>query len=160
MVTAPVTFGREDPAAPEALAILERHLAFAREVTPRAHVHALDLAGLQQPAVTFCGARQNGVLLAVGALKELDAEHAEIKSMHTLVAARGRGIGRSMVMHLLGIARQRGYRRVSLETGTFAAFAPARALYERLGFVRCAPFAAYTDNEFSMCMTIELPPSD
>ena len=151
-------FANEDPRSPEVLAILARHLAFARATTPADHVHALDLAGLLHPAVTFCGAREHGVLLAIGALKELEASHGEIKSMHTVREARGRGLGTAMVQHLLALARQRGYRRISLETGTAPAFAPARRVYERLCFQPCAPFAAYTRNEFSTCMTLELGP--
>ncbi len=145
----------EDPRSPAARALLERHLAFAHQTTPAGHVHALDLDGLCHASITFCGVRQDGVLLAVGALRELDPSHGEIKSMHTAAEARGRGLGRMMVQHLLGLARQRGYRRVSLETGTAPAFEPARRLYERLGFVVCPPFASYTDNPFSMCLTIE-----
>jgi len=156
-VSAPgLQFADEDPGSPDALALLERHLAFARQTTPPDHVHALDLVGLRQAAVTFCGAREQGRLLAVGGLKQLDATHAEIKSMHTAAEARGRGVGAAMVAHLLELARQRGYRRVSLETGTAPAFAAARRLYERAGFVPCEPFAAYTRNPFSVCMTREV----
>ena len=92
--------------------------------------------------------------LAVGALKELDADHAEVKSMHTVEAARGQGIGRAMVDHLIAVARERGFRRVSLETGTGPVFAPARALYAGAGFEPCEPFGDYrrTDNNFYMTM--------
>lgn len=146
----------EHPGGPEPVAILEQHLAFARRTSPPEHVHALDITGLLDPAVTFVGARAGGVLLGVGALRELDAGHAEIKSMHTTEAARGRGVGAAIVRHLLDLARSRGYTRVSLETGTDEAFAPARRLYAREGFVPCPPFAEYTDNPFSTCMTLEI----
>ncbi len=76
--------------------------------------------------------------------------------MHTTEAARGRGIGRAMLTHLLGVARTRGFRRVSLETGTTAAFAPARALYQSAGFVPCGPFAGYQLSEDNLFMTLEL----
>jgi putative acetyltransferase len=82
-------------------------------------------------------------MLGIGAIKRLGPHHAEIKSMHTAEVARGRGIGRAMLTYLLGVTRTRGFRRVSLETGTTAAFAPARALYESAGFVPCGPFACY-----------------
>jgi putative acetyltransferase len=106
--------------------------------------------------VTFFGARRDGVLVGVGALKQLDPTHGEVKSMHTAAAARGRGTGLAIVRHLLDLAKARGYRRVSLETGTMDAFAPARRLYARVGFAPCRPFADYTVNPFSTCMTIEL----
>jgi putative acetyltransferase len=73
--------------------------------------------------------------------------------MHTAAEARGQGVARAMLTHLVAVARERGYRRVSLETGATEAFQPARTLYESFGFVRCPPFAQYTDNEFSVCMT-------
>ena len=97
-----------------------------------------------------------GDLLAVGALKQLDAEHGELKSMHTAAAARGRGIGAAMVEHLLDVARGRGLRRVSLETGSMDAFVPARTLYARYGFAECGPFGDYSPSPNSTFMTLEL----
>lgn len=156
MVEPAVHVAAEDPRSPAARALLVRHLEFARATTPAGHVHALDLQGLLRPSVTFCGAWQDGSLLAVGALVELDPRHGEIKSMHTAAEARGRGLAGAMLRHLLGLARQRGYERVSLETGTAPAFEPARRLYARHGFATCPPFAAYTSNPFSVCMTLGL----
>lgn len=153
---AAVTIAAEDPRHPEVVELLRQHLALARTSSPPGHVHALDLDGLRQPSITFCGARQDGVLVAIGALRQLDDGHAEVKSMHTLASARGRGVGMQMLQHLLGLARERGCRRVSLETGTMAAFAAARRLYERAGFTVCEPFAAYTRNDYSVCMTLRL----
>jgi putative acetyltransferase len=151
-----IVIAADDPRAEDVHALLERHVAFAHEVTPPGHVHALDVSGLLDPAVTLYSARRDGVLLGVGALKRLDDEHAEVKSMHTSAAARGHGVGRAMVEHLLRVAVERGARRVSLETGTMDAFAPARALYSKVGFVPCPPFAEYTENPHSICMTITL----
>jgi putative acetyltransferase len=133
---------------------LERHLAFAHEVTPEGHVHALDVERLLDPSVTFFSARREGELLGVGALRELDPTHGEVKSMHTAPTARREGVGRAMVEHLLEVARARRYTRVSLETGTMEVFAPARELYATAGFVRCEPFGEYTDNPHSICMTL------
>jgi len=144
----------DDPRRPDVTELLERHLAFAHEVTPEGHVHALDVERLLDPSVTFFSARRDAVLLGVGALRELDPAHGEVKSMHTTPAARRQGVGRAMVEHLLGVARARGYERVSLETGTMDAFAPARDLYTAIGFVPCAPFGDYTDNPHSVCMTL------
>ncbi|MGH9090034.1 MAG: CTP synthase C-terminal region-related (seleno)protein [Acidimicrobiales bacterium] len=146
----------DDPRAGDVAALLARHLAFSREVTPPGHVHALGTEELADPTVTFYGARRGGRLVGVGALRHLDGAHGEIKSMHTAEGARRQGVGRAMVEHLIAEATARGYRRVSLETGTVAAFASARALYARAGFVPCAPFGEYTANPHSICMTLPL----
>ena len=146
----------DDPLVSDVRALLETHLAFAHGTSPPEHVHALDVEGLLDPTVTFFSARHDGVLVGVGAIKRLDDLHAELKSMHTTAAARGQGVGRAMVEHLLKVAAERGHRRVSIETGTMEAFDAARALYTSVGFRPCAPFAQYTVNPYSVCMTIEL----
>ncbi len=155
-VTVPGEISVDDPRRSDVRALLERHLTFALSSTPPEHSFALDVDGLLDPAITFCGYRADGELLGVGALKRLDAEHAEIKSMHTAVAARGRGVGRAMLNHLLGLARDHGYRRVYLETGTMIEFEPARALYASAGFVACGPFADYRPSEDNFFMTLVL----
>lgn len=147
---------REDPASPASRALIERHLAFARTHSPPEDVHALEATGLLAPDVTFFGIRDRDELLGIGALRQLDGRHGEIKSMHTVQEARGRGVGKAMLDGLLAVARSRGYRRVSLETGTMAAFAPARTLYASAGFVVCEPFANYWVSPNSVCMTLEL----
>jgi putative acetyltransferase len=149
----------DDPRAPDVRALLERHLAFALETSPPEHAFALDVDGLLDPAITFYSCRLPGELLGIGAMKELDPAHGEIKSMHTAAAARGRGVGRTMLTHLLGVARARGYARVSLETGTMAEFAPARALYSSAGFVFCEPFGDYAASPDNCFMTLALSPS-
>src|SRR6266516_1027441 len=146
----------DDPRADDVRTLLARHLAFARDVTPPDHVHAMAVDDLMGPAVTFFSARRDGVLLGVGALKRLDETHAELKSMHTSEAARGRGVARAIVDHLLAVAADRRHQRVSLETGTGDAFAPARSLYTTVGFKPCVPFGEYTVNPYSACMTIDL----
>ena len=146
----------DDPRAEDVRALLERHLAFARGHSPPEDAHALDADGLADPDVTFFSYRADGHLLAVGALKRLDDGHAEVKSMHTIERARGRGIGRAMVEHLLAVARERGFRRVSLETGAMDAFAPARALYAGAGFEPCGPFGDYGPSRNSVFMTLPL----
>jgi putative acetyltransferase len=143
----------DDPRADDVRALLERHLAFANATSPPEDVHALDIDALLDPAVTFFSYRVEGELLGVGALKRLDDEHAEIKSMHTAEAARGRGVARAIVDHLLRVARERGYRRVSLETGAGPAFVPARSLYASVGFGECEPFADYPASPNSVHMT-------
>lgn len=146
----------DDPRAPDVRSLLATHLAFARAPTPPEDAHALDVDELCGPAVTFFSFRRDGVLLAVGALQRLDPDHAEVKSMHTVAAARGQGIGRRMVEHLIAVARESGYKRVSLETGSMVEFAPARALYASAGFQPCDPFAGYRASPNSTYMTMRL----
>jgi putative acetyltransferase len=146
----------DDPRAGDVRALLERHLAFAHATSAPEDVYALDVEALLDPAVSFYAYREDGDLLAVGALKRIDDQHAEIKSMHTAAAARGRGIGRAMVAHLVAVARERGYRRVSLETGSGPAFTAARALYAGAGFTPCAAFADYVPSTNSTYMTRRL----
>ena len=145
---------RDEPTAPDVLALLETHLAFANEHSAPEDVHALDVHGLSQPEIQFFSMRLDGALLGVGALKQLDADHYEIKSMHTAAAARGQGVGRAMVQHLVATARAAGAKSVSLETGTMEAMAPARKLYRSLGFVECEPFGDYQPVDASVCMTL------
>jgi putative acetyltransferase len=144
--TAPVTsteISVDDPRKPEVRAVLERHLTFCLTETPPEHSFALDVDGLLDPAVTFVTYRDGHAVLGVAAIKELDPAHAEIKSMHTTAEARGRGVGRALLSHLLSVAASRGYHRVSLETGTTPGFAAARALYESAGFTPTGPFGGY-----------------
>jgi putative acetyltransferase len=143
----------DDPRRDDVRALLEQHLAFARGVSRPEDVYALDLDGLLDPAVTFFSVRDDGELLGVGAIKLLDPEHAELKSMHTAHAARRRGVGRALVQHVLALAAERGVRRVSLETGAGEAFAPARSLYAAEGFVPSGPFADYPDGPTRAFMT-------
>jgi putative acetyltransferase len=148
----------EDPRAADVRALLERHLAFAHETSPPEDVHALDVAGLLDASIAFFGARHDGELVAVGALKQLDPSHGELKSMHTAAAARRQGAGRFMLEYLLALARDREYERVSLETGSMEAFAPARTLYRSAGFRECGPFGDYAPSPNSTFMTIALGP--
>src|SRR3712207_5784433 len=127
----------DDPAAPDVRALIARHLEFARATTPPEAVFALDLDGLQEPGVTLFSYRVDGEVLGIAALKRLDDEHAELKSMHTAAEARGRGVGRALVDHIVAVARERGYRRISVETGSGAAFEAARTLYASAGFEPC-----------------------
>ncbi|MGO9197023.1 MAG: GNAT family N-acetyltransferase [Acidimicrobiales bacterium] len=150
----------DDPRAPDVRELLERHLAFANSHSPPEDVHALEVEGLLDPSVTFFSFRRDGDLLGVGALKQLDDRHAELKSMHTAQGLRGRGIGRAILDHLIGVARQRGVHRVSLETGSMPAFAPARSLYASAGFNPCSPFGDYRPSPNSTFMTLSLDGPD
>ena len=149
----------DDPRKPDVAALLERHLEFALAQTPVEHSFALDSDRLQDPAITFFSYRASGTVLGIGAIKSLGPGHAEIKSMHTAEAARGRGIGRAILAHLIELARARDVRRVSLETGTTPAFAPARMMYASAGFVPCGPFADYQPSDDNCFMTLDLAPA-
>src|SRR2546428_6246404 len=153
-----VVFAFDDPRVDAGRALLKGPRAFSRAVPPPGHWHALEIDGLLDPAVTFFSARRDGVLVGIEALKRLDDSHAEVKSMHTSDAARGQGVGRAMIDHLLAVAAARNYQRVSLETGTMDAFAPARSLYTKVGFITCEPFGEYTTNPYSTCMTMTIDP--
>lgn len=146
----------DDPRSGDVRALLARHLAFAHSHIPASDCHALDIDGLLGPEVTFCSFRLGGELLGVGALKRLDSQHAELKSLHTAEAARRRGVGRAIVGHLIGLARDRGFRRISLETGAIPAFEPSRALYASAGFQPCEPFGDYRPSRYSAFMTLTL----
>lgn len=148
-----------DLADPEFVALIEAHLAHAFANSPPESVHAMALGGLSMPGVTVWGLRKDGALVGVGALKELSKEHGEIKSMHTSATQRGQGIGRAMLNFLLAECRRRGYAAVSLETGSQAAYAPARALYEAAGFRPTGPFAGYSEDQHSAFYTLELTPA-
>jgi putative acetyltransferase len=143
----------DDPARDDVLSLLAEHLADMHAESPPESVHALDVAALKTPAITFWTARRDGVLLGCAALKELGPTHGEVKSMRTAAASRGRGVAAALLGHLVDEARRRGYTRVSLETGTQDFFAPARRLYGRHGFAECGPFADYVLDPCSVFFT-------
>jgi putative acetyltransferase len=141
---------------PRVVALLRFHLVSAAANTAPGSSHALDLAGLKAPGMQFWTAWEDEKLLGTGALKQLSATHGEVKSMHTVEAARGRGVGSTMLRHIVASARAAGLRRLSLETGTWPYFAPARALYLRHGFVECPPFGDYRLDPNSVFLTLDL----
>ena len=138
-------------------ALLQAHLDEMFLHSPPESVHALDLEALRRPEITFWAVRDDGGrLMGCGALKQLDAAHGEIKSMRTATAHLRKGVAATLLRHVLQTARERGYRRLSLETGAPEAFAPARELYARFGFVECGPFADYAEDPYSVFMTLAL----
>ena len=147
---------RDDLSRPAIHALLEEHLRSMHSLSPPESVHALDLERLRAPGITFWSAWDGDVLLGCGALSELDARHGEVKSMRTPDALRRRGAGRALLRHIIDEARSRGYTRLSLETGSMAAFEPAHRLYESAGFVRTGPFGSYTDDPNSVFMTLTI----
>ena len=147
---------RDDVTHSDVIALLEFHLRSAFENSPPGSVFALDLTGVRDPAVALWSAWDGSDLLGLGALKHLDADHGELKSMRTAPAHLRKGVAGAMLDHLVAEGRARGYKRLSLETGNNAPFAPARALYERAGFGPCGPFADYVDTDFSRYYRLEL----
>jgi len=146
----------EDPESEDVRALLEIHRRFSFDETPPEFVFALPVEGLVEPDVTFFGVRVEGTLVGMGALRRIDDTHAELKSMHVRAAERRTGIGRELLTHLLQAARAAGFRRVSLETGTMGAYAPARALYVSAGFRPCGAFGGYEPSPYNTFMTLEL----
>jgi putative acetyltransferase len=144
---------------PRVVALLTRHVTRARAETAPGSAHALDLDGLRAPEMRFWSAWEGGELVGVGALKRLGDDYGEIKSMHTDEAVRGRGVGSALLRHIMAEARAAGMRRLSLETGSWPYFLPARALYARHGFVECGPFGDYRADPNSIFMTIALDPT-
>ncbi|MFZ6027819.1 MAG: GNAT family N-acetyltransferase [Chloroflexota bacterium] len=135
---------------------LAEHIADMRSASPPESKHVLDLEGLKKPDVTFWSVWLDDELVACGAIKRLSATHAELKSMRTSAGHRGAGIGTMLVQYIIGAARQRGFRRISLETGAAAFFEPARALYRKNGFEYCPPFDGYRMDPNSVFMTREI----
>lgn len=136
--------------------LLEQHLQDMRRVSPPESVHALDLEGLRAPEITFWTVWEGTVLAGCGALKELEANHGEIKSMRTAPEFRNQGVAGLMLRHLIAEARARNYNRLSLETGSMDFFEPARRLYRRFGFDPCGPFSTYVEDSNSVFMTMQL----
>lgn len=147
---------RDDLSGPEIAGLLQEHLADMHLHSPPESVHALDVQGLKQSGVTFWSAWLNDELAGCGALKSLDARHAEIKSMRTAHAHLRKGVARQILEHLLKEANRMGFRRLSLETGSTAAFEPARRLYLEYGFSYCEPFGDYIEDPHSVFMTREV----
>jgi putative acetyltransferase len=146
----------DDLRSPEIARLLEEHLQDLNLHSPPESVHALDLDELQKPSITFWSVRNDGELMGCGALKELDPTHGEVKSMRTVAAHLRKGVAARLMECILEEAKARGYQRLSLETGSAEAFAPARRLYEQFGFEMCEPFENYVDDPHSVFMTLDL----
>lgn len=137
-------------------ALLNEHLENMHQLSPAESVHALSLEKLRIPEITFWTAWEHDLLLGCGALKELNLKHGELKSMRTPQANRRQGVGRAMLRHIIEVAKERGYERLSLETGAQEGFEPARKLYESFGFEYCGRFGDYPDDPNSVFMSLPL----
>lgn len=148
-----ITITEEHPLTPDLELLFQRHTADMHADTPPESIHMMDKGALAAPGIRFFVLRDAGEPLAMGAFKRIDATHAEIKSMHVLAEARGRGLSKAMLDHLVATARADGFTRLSLETGVQPTFVAARALYARAGFQDCPPFEGYWDDPNSVFMT-------
>ncbi len=146
----------DDLSGLQVIALLEFHLSEMHRWSPACKVHAMPVERLRQPDVTFYSAWDGGTLAAVGAIREIDGERGELKSMRAAPDYRGKGAGEAILLHLMGVANDRGYRWLGLETGRPEPFQPAQHLYSKHGFVECAPFGDYVSDDFSMCMELAL----
>ena len=143
----------DDLRGSEIYELLQEHLQSVALHSPPESVHALDIEALRKPEITFWTVWESGELLGCGALKELNSQHAEIKSMRTSSRHLRRGVAKNLLNHILEEAKRRGYSRLSLETGSMEAFEPARKLYANFGFTYCEPFADYVEDPYSVFMT-------
>ncbi|WP_433582901.1 GNAT family N-acetyltransferase [Paenibacillus amylolyticus] len=143
----------DDLSGGQVKALIAEHLQGMAADSPPESIHALNLDGLKKPEITFWCAWEGDDLLGCGAIKELDPEHAELKSMRTASAHLRKGVARKILAHILDVAVDRGYKRISLETGSMDSFIPARKLYEDFGFEYCEPFADYILDPNSTFMT-------
>ncbi len=150
------TVAAEDVAADDVLALLGQHLGQMHQWSPADKIHALPAEKLRAPDVTFFAARTDGVLAAVGAMREIDGVSGEIKSMRAADHFLGQGAGHAILLALLAEARARGYAWVGLETGRHPSFEAAHRLYLRHGFAECAAFGDYVSDDFSLCMRLDL----
>ncbi len=143
---------QDDLTSSAVLELLQFHLDEMYQWSPPESVHAMPAERLRAADVSFYTAWDGEQLAAVGALKELDKERGELKSMRAVPAYRGKGAGEAILLHLMDEGGQRGYNWLGLETGRPAPFLPARRLYEKHGFAECPAFGDYISDEFSLCM--------
>ena len=139
--------------ASEFIALIDTHAKLMLSLSPPGSCHFLPMEGLKDPSVTVWEMRDGEDLVGCGGLKEISETHGEIKSMHTLSAKRGAGLGRKMLNHVMTEAKARGYERLSLETGSMDGFKPSRTLYQSSGFEICPPFGDYVEDPYSVFMT-------
>jgi putative acetyltransferase len=146
----------DDLTSPDVIGLLKEHLQHMTRITPPESVHALDIEALKKPEITFWSVWEGPLLIGCGALKELSPQHAEIKSMRTASSHLGKGVASYLLEHMLTEAKRRKYKRVSLETGSFDDFKPARNLYKKFGFSYCGPFSNYVRDPNTVFMRLEL----
>ena len=155
-VTEPLSFAPQSPLTDDLTLLFQRHAAEMHADTPPESIHMLPREALVSPDIDFFVLRRSGKPVGMAALKRLNDAHGEVKSMHVLAEARGRGLSRLMLDHLIEHPRRSGLTRLSLETGAQPGFAAARGLYARGGFAECPPFGSYRPDPNSVFMTLAL----
>jgi putative acetyltransferase len=140
----------------DVISLLKEHHEDMLIHSPPESVHALDLSALEAPNITFWSFWLDNKLAGVGALKEINKTHGEIKSMRTSSDHLRKGIAGKLLNHIINQANIRSYNRLSLETGTMDVFLPAQKLYQQFGFEACQPFGNYKEDPYSMFMTKNL----
>ncbi|MCR8573093.1 GNAT family N-acetyltransferase [Streptomyces sp. Isolate_219] len=143
----------DDLSGSEIARFLNEHVQQMRSITPLESKHALDLDELRKPEVTFWSIVDGDTVVGCGAIKKLDAVHAELKSMRTTPTRKRSGIASQLLEHIITEAKAMGFTRLSLETGAAEFFLPARKLYGKFGFIQCEPFADYQPDPNSTFMT-------
>ncbi len=141
------------PTDPRIAPLIDGHLAMMRASSPACSVHAMEADALAESGAHLYAIFERDAPVAIGAVKRIDAMHCELKSMHVRTDIRRNGLGRAILTHLLQVARDAGFQRVSLETGSQPPFAPARAMYSAAGFNECPAFEGYGPDPNSVFMT-------
>ena len=136
--------------------LLTSHFKELRSVSPEGSAHVLDIKGLKISTIKFWSIWENDKLVGCGALKFLEKDHGEFKSIRVLDQFRKRGYGYKILSHLIEEAKKLNIKKLSLETGAGDFFLPARKLFKKIGFVECPPFAHYKEDSNSYYMKLEL----
>tara|TARA_B100000795_G_C22445093_1_gene303469 strand:+ start:107 stop:574 length:468 start_codon:yes stop_codon:yes gene_type:complete len=138
---------------PEVNLLLKKHFIELRAASPKGSAHVLDIPGLQELSIKFWSLWEDGQLMGCGALKFLDKEHGEFKSIRIEDNFRGKGNGIMVINHLIDEAKKLKIKKLSIETGAGKFFAPARKLFDSCGFKPCKPFAHYKEDVNSLYLT-------
>jgi len=134
--------------------LLIKHFIELRSVSPEGSAHVLDIAGLKDPSIKFWSLWEESDLMGSGALKFLDAEHGEFKSIRVNDKFKNKGYSLKIINHLINEAKKLNIKRLSLETGSGKFFMPARKLFDKCGFEVCKPFSHYEDDINSVYMSM------
>ena len=136
--------------------LLVKHFKELKSVSPEGSAHVLDISGLKDPSIKFWSIWEENTLIGCGALKFLDENHGEFKSIRVVDDYRKKGYGFKIINHLIEEAKKLNVKKLSLETGSGDFFLPARKLFQKVGFEKCSPFAHYKEDTNSCYMSLDL----